>query len=171
MTASTRRRRLHQPASDGLSRPARIFSSQRGAKSQEYFMYFKIEQRICGGKRPAAAEDTFNQRFLRIPDRNSGFQACHTGRRRPAPSSKPRPYLWSCFPGPLYTACCFPLPPLVRSSGLLLSLHAGHGFTSASQACCCHNFFHMIHQSENMTFTQKNDRRFPGILFFPGYFY
>ena len=39
--------------------------SQRGAKSQEYCMYFKIEQRICGGKRPAAAEDTFNQRFLR----------------------------------------------------------------------------------------------------------
>ena len=28
-------------------------------------MYFKIEQRICGGKRPAAAEDTFNQWFLR----------------------------------------------------------------------------------------------------------
>ena len=27
-------------------------------------MYFKIEQRICGGKRPAAAEDTFNQWFL-----------------------------------------------------------------------------------------------------------
>ena len=29
-------------------------------------MYFKIEQRICGGKRPAAAEDTFNQWFLKI---------------------------------------------------------------------------------------------------------
>ena len=26
-------------------------------------MYFKIEQQICGGKRPAAAEDTFNQWF------------------------------------------------------------------------------------------------------------
>ena len=48
----------------GKSRPLRIFSSQRGAKSQEYCMYFKIEQRICGGKRPAAAEDTFNQWFL-----------------------------------------------------------------------------------------------------------
>ena len=32
-------------------------------------MYFKIEQRICGGKRPAAAEDTFNQWFLRFSER------------------------------------------------------------------------------------------------------
>ena len=33
-------------------------------------MYFKIEQRICDGKRPAAAEDTFNHWFLRETSRN-----------------------------------------------------------------------------------------------------
>ena len=33
-------------------------------------MYFKIEQRICGGKRPAAAEDTFNQWFLKAAPHN-----------------------------------------------------------------------------------------------------
>ncbi len=33
--------------------PARDFVSQRGAKSQEYFVYFKILQQSCGAKDPS----------------------------------------------------------------------------------------------------------------------
>jgi hypothetical protein len=36
-------------------RPARIFLSGKGAKSQEYFVYFKILQRSPGKKFPLSA--------------------------------------------------------------------------------------------------------------------
>jgi len=42
----------------------RFFACQ-GKKSQEYFVYFKFEQRISGVKDPQSAEDAFNQWFLR----------------------------------------------------------------------------------------------------------
>ena len=40
--------------------------SQKGAKTQEYFVYFKFLQRICDAKEPPCAADAFNQRFLRL---------------------------------------------------------------------------------------------------------
>ncbi len=44
---------------------ARDFSAQKGAILQEYLMYFKKLQRICGGKDQPDTEDVFNQWFLK----------------------------------------------------------------------------------------------------------
>jgi len=39
---------------------------EKGAKTQEYFVYFKFEQRVSGAKDPQSAEAAFIQRFLKI---------------------------------------------------------------------------------------------------------
>jgi len=39
------------------------YGPEKGAKAQEYFVYYEFEQRINGIKDPKSAKDAFIQRF------------------------------------------------------------------------------------------------------------
>jgi len=44
-----------------LERFAGDFAPGKGVKTREYFVYFKVEQRVTGAKDPQCAEDAFIQ--------------------------------------------------------------------------------------------------------------
>lgn len=59
----------------------RDFAVEKGAKTQEYFVYFKFEQRFSDAKDPHSPDGALIQRFLKL-SRFFGPTASETERRR-----------------------------------------------------------------------------------------